>query len=248
MEIKPVLEQFGLTGRKADVYLAALELGSATVIEIAKKAGIKRTTGYDILMDLEKEGLVSETAKGKKRLFIGEDPEKIKRDLSRKEQLFSEILPQLKSIHNVSGTKPKIRFYEGIEGVKEVYNDTLKYSGEFVAFGSEDVVKILGEHWTYDYIKRRVAKEIRVRAILPHTDYLEKEIQGRDQAQLRTTKLIDRKKYPFSIEIDIYGHSKVALLSSKEMLGIIIESTEIYNTLKFIFEILWDTLPEVRIK
>lgn len=248
MEIKAVLEQFGLYGKKADVYLASLELGSATVIEIAKKAGIKRTTGYDILMDLEKDGLVSETAKGKKRLFIGEDPEKIKRDLSNKERLFSEILPQLKSIHNISGTKPKIRFYEGVEGVKEVYNDTLKYGGEFVAFGSEDVVKILGEHWTIDYIKRRVAKEIRVRAILPHTEYLEKEIQGKDQEQLRTTKLIDRKKYPFSIEIDIYGYSKVALLSSKEMLGVIIESTEIYNTMKLIFELLWDNLPEVKIK
>lgn len=248
MEIKSVLEQFGLTGKKADVYLASLELGSATVIEIAKKAGIKRTTGYDILMDLEKEGLVSETAKGKKRLFIGEDPEKIKRDLANKERLFSEILPQLKSIHNVSGAKPKIRFYEGIEGVKEVYNDTLKYGGEFVAFGSEDVVRILGEKWSMDYIKRRINKGIRVRAILPRTEYLEKEIQGKDQEQLRATKFIDKKKYPFSIEIDIYGHSKIALLSSKEMLGVIIESTEIYSTLKFIFEILWDTLPEVERK
>lgn len=245
MEIKQVLEQFGLHGKKADVYLASLELGSSTVIAIAKKSGVKRTTCYDILMELEKEGLVSETAKGKKRLFIGEDPEKIKRDLANKERLFSEILPQLKSIHNVSGTKPKIRFYEGAEGVKEVYNDTLKYSGEFVAFGSEDVVKILGEHWTNDYLRRRVARGIRVRAILPRTEYLEKEIQGKDQEQLRATKLIDRKKYPFSIEIDIYGHSKIALLSSKELLGVIIESTEIYSTLKFIFEILWDTLPEI---
>lgn len=242
------MEQFGLNGKKADVYLASLELGSATVIEIAKKAAIKRTTTYDILQDLEKDGLVSKTAKGKKRLFIGEDPEKIKRDLVNKERLFSEILPQLKSIHNVSGAKPKIRFYEGVEGVKEVYNDTLKYSGEFVAFGSEDVVRILGKGWTDDFIKRRIKRGIHVRAIVPKTEYLEKEIQARDQEHLRITKLIDIKKYPFSIEIDIYGHSKIALLSSKEMLGVIIESTEVYNTLKLIFELLWDTLPEVERK
>ena len=158
MEISQTLEQFGLEGKKADVYLATLELGSATVIEIARKAGIKRTTCYDILLDLIGKSLVSETSKGKKRFFIGEDPETIQKKLQAKERLFSEILPLLKSMHTVSGTKPKIRFYEGLEGVREVYWDILKYSGEFVAFGSEDVVRILGEKWTEDYIVKRVKK------------------------------------------------------------------------------------------
>lgn len=98
MEIRHLLEQFGLAGKKADIYLASLELGSSTVIEIAKKSGVKRTTCYDILLELEKEGFIFETAKGKKRLFSGEDPEKIKSSLSEKERRFSEILPQLKSI------------------------------------------------------------------------------------------------------------------------------------------------------
>lgn len=54
MTINKSLEQLGLVGKKADVYLASLELGSASVIEIAKKAGVKRTTCYDILFELEK--------------------------------------------------------------------------------------------------------------------------------------------------------------------------------------------------
>lgn len=29
-------------------------------------------------------------------------------------------------------------------------------------------------------------------------------------------------------------------------LGLVIESTEIYNTMKLIFELIWDNLPEVR--
>jgi sugar-specific transcriptional regulator TrmB len=248
MEIRQILEQFGLKGKKADVYLASLELGSATVIEIAKKAAIKRTTGYDILMELIKMGLVSETIKGKKRLFIGENPEKIQKDLQKKESLFAKILPQLKSIHNISGIKPKIRYFEGREGLIEVYDDALKYAGEIMAFGSEDVYKVLGQDWVEDYIKRRVRKEIRVRAILPSTEYLEKEIFVRDQKQMRTCKPIKKEKYPFSIEIDIYGHQKVALISNKERLAIIIESAEIYKTMKFIFELVWDSLPEIKIK
>lgn len=242
MDIKNNLQLFGFEGKKADVYLAALELGSATVIEIAKKAAIKRTTCYDILLDLKNLRLISETIKGKKRLFIGEDPEKIKKDLLNKEQLFNEILPELKSVYNIKGTKPKIRFFEGKEGLKEVYADTLNYFGEMLAFASEDVAKILGKNWTDDYLKKRVKKGLRVRAIMPGTEIIRKEYVAFDQQQLRSSKLVDPQKYPFSVEINIYGHQKVALMSSKEEIGIIIEGKEIYNTMKLIFELTWDFL------
>ena len=248
MEIRQILEQFGLQGKKADVYLAALELGSSSVIEIAKKAGIKRTTCYDILLDLMQEGLISETSKGKKRLFIGEDPEKIQRNLKNKEKLFSEILPQLQSIYNFRGSKPKIRFYEGKEGLKEVYEDTLQNNREILSFGSYDVVNVLGMDWAQDYLKKRTKKEIYVRAIVPGEQRMVKNFIEKDQDQRRMTKVIDPQKYPFSIEINIYGHQKVALMSAKEEIGLIIEGQEIYNTLKLMFQLVWDLLPEIKIK
>ena len=123
--------------------------------------------------------------------------------------------------------------------------DTLKYSGGFSAFGSEDIVKIVGQEWMNAFIKRRVNKGINVRAILPKTSYTREMLSENDQQELRSTKLLDQKKYPFSIEIDIYGHSKISLISAKETLAVIIESSEIYNTLKLIFEALWDNLPEI---
>lgn len=248
MEINKSLEKLGLVGKKADVYLAALELGKARVIEIAKKAGMKRTTCYDILMDLEKMGLISETAKGKKRLFIGEDPGKIKKDLAAKEKIFDEILPELQAVYNIKGAKPKIRFYEGKEGLKEVYNDTLNYTGEMLAFASEDVVKILGKEWTSDYLEKRKKRDLHMRAIMPGTEIIKKDYAALDREQFRASKLINPAKYPFSVEINIYGHQKVALMSSKEETGVIIEGAEIYKTMKAIFELIWDNLPEIKVK
>lgn len=248
MEIKQILEQLGLEGKKADVYLAALELGSSSVIEISKKAGIKRTTCYDILMDLEKEGLISETSKGKKRLFVGEDPEKIQRNLKNKERLFSEILPQLQSIHNVRGAKPKIRFYEGKEGLREVYEDTLKYKTEILGFASDDIMKVLGMDWAMEYLAKRKKNGIWAKGIVPGTEMLKENFISKDLEQLRITKVIDHKKYPFSIEINIYGHQKVALMSAKEEIGLIIEGEEIHKTMKLIFQLVWDLLPETKVK
>jgi len=247
MQIKDFLTQFDLDGKKADVYLAALEVGSGTVIEIAKKAEIKRTTGYDILLDLEKAGLLYQTTKGAKRLFVAEDPEKLRQKLKEKETMLNEMLPQLRSFYNVRGTKPKIRFYEGKAGLREVYADTLNYNGEILAFGSDDVVKVLGMDWATDYLAKRVKKGIRVRIILPQTEMIDKTFNPLDQKQLRSSKLVNPKKYPFSVEVNIYGHQKVALMSSREEMAIIIEGAEIHNTLKLIFELLWDNLPEIKL-
>jgi sugar-specific transcriptional regulator TrmB len=246
MELKEILEQSGLTPHEAVVYLAILELGSGTTIQIAKKAQIKRTTCYDVLGGLEKKGLVFETIKMKKRFFVAEDPEKLKKEIERKERIFSDALPQFRSIYNVSGIKPKIRFYEGAEGIKEVYQDTLKYSGGFMAFGSEDIIKIVGDVWMNEFIKKRIKKGVSVRAILPKTSYTSERLHENDPKEFRSTKLLDKKRYPFSIEIDIYGHSKVSLISAKELLAVVIESSEIHNTLKLIFEALWDNLPEIK--
>ena len=242
------MEQLGLEGKKADVYLACLELGGSSVIDIAKKANIKRTTAYDILVDLQKSGLVSQTIQGKKRLFIGEDPEKIKRDLERKEAAFSEILPMIKSLYNVKGTKPKIRFYEGVDGLKECYLDTLKYSGEILALGSEHAARVLSTNWLLSYVKDRVKKKIYLKAIVADSQLVRKEFLSKDREQMRISKTIDSGKYPFSIEINIYGHQKVFLMSPNEQIGLIIEGLEIHKTLKSMFELIWDLLPEIKIK
>jgi HTH-type transcriptional regulator, sugar sensing transcriptional regulator len=248
MEIKDVLEQFGLVGKKADVYLAALELGSASAIDISKKAGIKRTTCYNVLLDLINEGLISQTSIGKKHLFAGEAPEKIQRQLQNKERLFSEILPQLKSIHNARGKKPKIRYYEGKEGLREVYEDTLNHGGkEILGFISYDVVNALGKEWMDGYVKRRVKKGVYGKAIAPSTKAIMDDYIKKDQEQRRSTKLISSEEFPFSIEINIYGYQHVALISSREEIGIIIEGQEIHNTLKLIFNLVWKLLPEIKI-
>ncbi len=244
MDAKYALKQFGLTGKKADVYLATLELGSASVIDIAQKAAIKRTTCYDVLLDLSNDGLVSQTKTGKKRHFVGEDPDKILRSLKNKERLFSEILPELQSIHNSKAQKPKIRYYEGKAGLKDVYEDTLIGGSEILIFGSYDVVNALGADWAEDYLKKRVAKKISAKAILPGSDNLIKEYISKDKEQLRASKLISPKKYPFSIEINIYAKNKLALISSKEEIALIIEGAEIHKTLRLMFELIWDLLPD----
>ena len=53
-----VLENLGLSEKEAEIYLALLELGTGTVVEVAKKSGVKRPTAYLVLDELKKMGYI----------------------------------------------------------------------------------------------------------------------------------------------------------------------------------------------
>lgn len=242
------LQQIGLNEKQAKIYLAALELGETTIKEIAKKSEIKRTTIYDFIDEMINLGYIKLTAEGKKKKYLAVSPEELQIIIRKREVLLEQVMPILNSMSNVSGAKPKIWFYEGTEALKEVYSDSLKYSGEILAIGGETTVNALGNDWILDYIKKRIKKGIHVRGIVAKSEFIEKKYTSKDQEQYRTSKLVDSKKYPLPIEINIYGHRRVFFVSAHDQIAIIIESAEIYQTIKSFFELLWDNLPEIKIK
>lgn len=237
MEINVILNQFGLSDKEADVYTALLELGTSTVNDIASKANIKRTTIYDLLSSLIRSGLVSQTQKGKKRFFYAEEPEKFHKILEEKQSKFLEILPVLKSLYNTSGKKPKIRYYEGIEGLKNVYNDCLSYNDTIFAFASEVIFKKLGKNFFDNYSKVKKEKGVRSKTILSRTKQTEEYLNSKEN-YLREVKIVDKDKFPFTIEMNIYAN-KISFISFKEEMAIIIESNEIADNMRLLFELAW---------
>jgi HTH-type transcriptional regulator, sugar sensing transcriptional regulator len=237
MNLADQLTQFGLNRKQAQIYLAMLELGQTSVIPIAKKTGILRTTIYDILEELEKKRLLTQTKKGKKRLFLAAEPENLERILEEKKEKLANLMPALKSLINTTGEKPIIRYYEGLEGIKEVYRDTLKYKGELVAFVTENIISKLGQNFANEYKEKRKKAQISVRVIGPDTLEII-EYKKTDRRDLKETRLVSKDEFPFSIEMNIYGN-KLAFMSFSESLGLIVESNEIAKNMRFLFELAW---------
>ncbi len=237
MKIEEVLKQFNLSDKEIKVYLSCLELGQTSVTNLAKKAGIKRPTVYDILTELTRRGLVGQTQKGKKRLFYAEEPERLNKLLDEKKAQLEEVMPLLKSFYNTAGEKPKIRYYEGIDGLKEVYRDTLNYTGNLYAFVSDNILAYLGKDFANEYKLKRTNNKIFARVIGPDTDKI-KKYKLSDEADLKVTRLVKKEKYPFTSEMDVYGN-KVAFISFKEKMGVIIESNEIANNMRLVFNLAW---------
>lgn len=237
------LQRIGLNDKEANIYLAALELGESNIQQLAKKSGVRRTTTYDIIESLKSKGLMSRVIRGKKTLFYASDPHKLEDEIEEQKYVLRRILPELLMVANSLDSKPKVRFFEGIEGIKEVYKDTLSYSdGELLAWVSPDAIEAFDlDFLDNDYLPRRVEKKIWVRAIAPEVKKMKgyKEV---DEKSLRKTRLADAQMFPLRVEINLYGKNKIAVMSFDEKFGMIIESQRILETLKSIFEMNWKSL------
>ncbi|MFA6428527.1 MAG: helix-turn-helix domain-containing protein [Candidatus Buchananbacteria bacterium] len=246
MELSQELAKFGLDGRKGLVYLAILELGQATVHQIALKSGIKRTTCYDIIDQLLLDGLSRQVSSGKRTVITAENPENLKLAYRRKLELVDQLLPELKAFYNLSQTKPKISVFEGREQILLLYRDSLTDNPDkrlYTLTAATELVQSLGPDHE-KYIADRVKLGIKVKGIAP--DSPEARIYAeRGKNELRDVKICPADKYPFGVEIMLYSQ-KVAIMSIKEteLVGILIESQEIHKTLKSIFNLCWDLLPQ----
>jgi HTH-type transcriptional regulator, sugar sensing transcriptional regulator len=245
------LKKIGLSENEAKVYLALLELGNSAVQEISKKAGVKRPTTYVQLELLMKMGLVTsfdkESNKGSppKTFFRAEDPEYLKKIVERekrsaveRERELGDILPELGKLFISAGERPRVRFFEGVEGLKAMQDEFLKTKDkEIEAIASlDDVMKIFPKH-PEEYAPRRVQKGIRSKLI--YTSSKGPFLKDLDNLMLRESRFVSSRDFQFTCDITIYG-DKVALAALRERpFGIIIESNEIANSLRSIFYLAW---------
>lgn len=242
------LQQIGLSEKEARVYLAALELGPANIQNLTKKSGIKRSTVYEMIKNLKQMGLMSETTKGKRKLLIAAEPENLKKSIIEKEKLLNQILPELKSISNAGFVNPKIMFFEGKEGLKEIYWDTLKTKSKMELWISpiQDIVETVGEEFLLKYIDERVKKGIWIKSLhitskkVPTYKYFDPATYEKTLRQVRFSS----EEIDIPNTIAIYDNRVAVMSSKKESFGFIIESEDYAKTMAALYNSLWEASKE----
>jgi HTH-type transcriptional regulator, sugar sensing transcriptional regulator len=225
-----ILKSLGLSDKEIKIYLASLQVGSSLVQNIANFAGLNRTSAYDLLKSLEQKGFVSYSIQSGKRFYQATKPIKIIDMLKEREELVKKILPELNSISETVGVKPKIEVYTGKEGIKSILEGILKEAKSFSAISSKDQLSKLFEFYFPNFVERRKKKKIKVRLI------------GDSQPLDKTAsfKLIKNK---IKTATWLYNGKIVMIsLEEKEPIGILIDEKNFYETQKMMFDLLWDNL------
>ncbi|KKR48181.1 MAG: Transcriptional regulator, TrmB [Candidatus Magasanikbacteria bacterium GW2011_GWC2_40_17] len=238
INLTTILQNLGLNEKEAKVYLACLELGSATVQEVSDKAGVKRTSVYNFLEDMKARGFITEVKHGKKILLTAEDPRVLLKKADEQKKQFEEMLPEFLSIYNLPSEKPKVKFYQGVEGLKRIYEDTLNEGATIYEISDyERMFETIELDWMWNYPKRRTEKNIKAFSIAKEGVQAQK-VRAKDAEHLRETRFI--KDVNFETEINIYG-DKIALLSFRRpYAGVIIEDRAIAQTLRSMWNIIWN--------
>lgn len=244
-----MLQHFGLSAKEANTYLASLELGPSSIQKLSKCARLNRSTVHFIADRLRKKGLMGETRKGKKRLLFAEDPEKFKELISKekstlntKESTLVDLLPMLQDIETTDENKPKVMFYEGMEGFFDICLRSIEKAKDEILFLSSyhDFIKV-GQNDKFDekkYVPTRIKKGKSIRMVVFKNEQAEK-LRKNQKKELRELRYLP-KNFKFKSTFFIYGDEFSMVSSKPPFLGVVIMSKELAHTMKQIYELIWN--------
>jgi sugar-specific transcriptional regulator TrmB len=238
------ISQFGELGiepRQAKVYLAVLELGPATIAQIAKKSGIKRTTIYEFIHDMVDKGLLNTSSIGKRTLYVAISPDELDHLVERQKEIISQMKPELQLLLSKAPQKPKVRYYEGVVGVKKVYEEMLHAKNKDIYwFGTvKDIMDSLGKEYLNSWVNRRIKK-----GYISHTIRIrDKEANNEFSA---TGKKVGRNVRFFPVivkesfsQIFIVDQKIMIVSTQAEGYCLVIESAELAQTIKYFWQVIW---------
>jgi sugar-specific transcriptional regulator TrmB len=234
-----------LGAKQATVYQASLELGIATVQQIAHQAHLPRSTCYLLLEELKSQGLISTTKRGKKTLMVAESPDKLvqlvadqQQSLGNARTKLAATLPQLNALYNAVPQKPAVTYYEGLTGIKTILEETLAASEIFVLCSgySKPLPKALNSYLD-DYFERLDQKQILTKEIIggsPDARAYQKHYEGKFH-QIKVHHFGDQLAH---IDKMIYG-DKLAIVSYEFLNGVVIENRQIVEFERVLVKQLW---------
>jgi len=246
--LSKVLIKLGFNQKEANIYLCLLKRGGLVSSSISKHTKLNRSTCYQILEKLTKKNIIQQYSKNNLKYYKAHPPIQLthliqaeEEIIYKKKQYLQETLPLLNNITNQNtNAEPKIQYFQGLHGIKQSYEDIIK-SGFTVCSikTSRNIPPSLKKFLYNTYIPKRISKKIQAKII---TNKSEETLllASQDSSQLRETKIVEQQLFNFPIEINIYGNKASFLIfANNKYLSLVIDSTEISNSLKMLFNLLW---------
>jgi sugar-specific transcriptional regulator TrmB len=241
------LSNIGLNDKEAALYMLLLEKGELPPQELVKLTKLKRPTVYANLNTLVKKGLVVLIDKGKKLHAYPQEPSKLldvaKKTLEDAQTAHSSLvtlLPKLLSDYTLNVKKPIVSVYEGVEGLKTIYNEMLRVKEPIYAMLQyAEVDEELKKWLDTTFTRKRVELKIPVKTIvngLKVENYIEQS-----KEVYRSVAHVTDPSFTIHHEVAIFGNN-IAFIDHKKgenLIGVLISHPLMAATMRGWFELSW---------
>jgi len=240
------LLSLGLSQKEAEIYVANMQLGLATVQQIADKAEVNRTTVYTHVRNMIRRGLISTRQKGDRYFYVAEKPEKLKSiwqkqedEIKRRKETLDKVMPELESLYNLAAQRPSVRLYD--------MNEISKLRDHILNQRSNELLNI----FNYELFKEFISAT--------HVKQLIDSTQKFKVLYVAENKILDRKLHKFlkddRFKIKYLPYNKFnflceILIADKEVYinrendSLVINDPIFSKTFKIVFNVLWQIAEE----
>lgn len=248
------LVQAGLSPEQSRIYASLLQKGPSLASDVAKRARVSRTLTYKELATLQTLGLVEkEDIPGKVAIFTASHPLKLKELIEKRQEEAKDALSALSGVmgamsaaYNIAGGKPGIEFFEGMDGIASVLNDTLTAKETIYTYADLQAIDEVYRDLNRDYLEKRKRRSIEKRGILADTPFTRAMLASYDTS-VTDSRLIKYSAAPAKTVIQMYdGKTSYIVMDRAEPVSMIVHDVNITAANRAIFESLWHYAEPVR--
>ena len=251
-----LLSQFGVSELEAKVYLAILTGRGDTALALSRQLHLARTKVYRLLDNLLAQKLVVTRVGERGMRFVATSPSQLELLLSDREHELIRLrqsLPMLQSqlaqlSATESGAKPKVLYYHGIEGLKQVTYNSLRARGELLTYELETMNAFLSRGWAEDFRSKFVVNKIHTRSLVNATKMAAWTDVTEMVKHYWEMRHLDPRGNPFQFEILIYNNVYVMYrYTGDDIFCVEIYSQELADMQRLLFEYLWAVAKKFKV-
>jgi len=248
-----IIKQLGLSEAEIDIYLTLAQHGSLAIRDIMRLTKIKRPTAYYAIRQLSDKGLVNRSGTPGVERFQAGRPEQLQvllklrhRELEMLENKVKKIIPQLKQKKTPYEGIPAISFFEGETAMKQAISETLYCKDGHI----DSIVPANNFFWQIDqsfsskYIEERVMRKITTRnlwEVALRPEIMLESFKGLSEVRI----LPDAMHKQFKTTIFLFDNQTMYISSQKSGYVLVVRSQEHHDTMKAMFNGLWDSSKKI---
>lgn len=251
-----LLEDIGLTKVQAAAYQALVQKGASGAPAISVAIGESRSNAYKVLDRLCELGLATKNQMGKKVTYYPASPAALEQLLQREAALTNlrgrklrAAMPDLMSAFLASTEQPTIRFFQGVEGIKQIYEDQLKTGEPLYYIRSLEDVRFFAFPELHAirnaFPQRGIQRYTIIQDQLPPYHIPEHDrvpVEVSDTAMRLHRTWVDPEDYNEPVEWAAYGNKLSIISYGKEAIGTVIESPQVAKAFRRLFALLSEGL------